>query len=158
MNTIEEIKVVNYTPDYQKVFRALNVEWIQKYFKMEESDYKALDKPNEYILDRGGAILVALYNGEAVGVCSLIKMDDPIYDFELAKMAVSPKVQGKGIGKVLLKATIEKGKELGARNLYLESNRKLNTAIKLYEKMGFKEVLDRNTPYERADIFMEYLY
>lgn len=57
---------------------------------MEEADYKALDHPKEYILDKGGAILVALYKDEPVGVCALCKMDHPLYDYELAKLACQP--------------------------------------------------------------------
>ncbi|WP_342749295.1 MULTISPECIES: hypothetical protein [Sphingobacterium] len=30
-----------------------------------------------------------------MGVCLLIKMDHPAFDYELAKMAVSPKAQGR---------------------------------------------------------------
>ena len=52
----------------QSAFRTLNEEWITDYFRMEEADYKALDHPKEYILDKGGAILVALYKDEPVGV------------------------------------------------------------------------------------------
>jgi len=33
---------------------------------MEESDYKALDHPGEYILDKGGHIYMAVYKGETV--------------------------------------------------------------------------------------------
>ena len=49
-------------------------------------------------LEKGGEILVALYKNEPVGVCALLKMNDEYYDYELSKLAVSPKVQGKGIG------------------------------------------------------------
>ena len=57
----KDIKIVPYEPCYQSAFRTLNEEWITAYFRMEEADYKALDHPKEYILDKGGAILVALY-------------------------------------------------------------------------------------------------
>jgi len=40
-----QIQIVDYEPQYQQCFRDLNVEWISKYFKMEESDYLALDNP-----------------------------------------------------------------------------------------------------------------
>lgn len=63
----------------------MNEEWISNYFVMEEADYKALDNPEEYILDKGGRIFVALYKGEPVGVCALIKMFDDEYDYEMAK-------------------------------------------------------------------------
>jgi hypothetical protein len=65
---------------------------------MEETDYKALDHPDTYIIDKGGYILVALYNQAPLGVCALIKMNDSEYDYELSKMAVSPAAQGKKIG------------------------------------------------------------
>lgn len=149
------VTIVEYTPKYEEAFKRLNEEWISAYFKMEESDHKALDHAQEYILDKGGHILVALYNGEPLGVCALIKMDDPEYDYELAKMAVSPKAQGKSIGWLLGRAVIEKAKAQGAKKLYLESNTILKPAINLYHKLGFKKIAGRITPYERCNIQME---
>ncbi|MFD2935373.1 GNAT family N-acetyltransferase [Spirosoma flavum] len=125
------------------------------YFTMEESDYKALDNPKEHILDKGGKIFIALYRNEPVGVCALIKMDDPVYDFELAKMAVSPKAQGKSIGKRLGEAAIKAAREVGASRIYLESNTILTPAINLYQKLGFQKVVGRTTPYKRGNIQME---
>ncbi len=122
---------------------------------MEPADYKALDDPEGYILNNGGHILVALYKEEPVGVCALLKMDDPVYDYELAKMAVDPKAQGKNIGRLLGEAAIAKARELGGRRIYLESNTLLKPAISLYHKLGFKKVAGRITPYERCNIQME---
>lgn len=150
-----DVKIVNYEPKYQSVFRSLNEEWISNYFKMEETDYKALDNPHEYILNRGGKIFVALYKGEPLGVCALIKMNDPDYDFEMAKMAVSPKAQGKNMGWLLGQSIIKAAKELGASKIYLESNTILKPAINLYYKMGFQKVVGRSTPYDRCNIQME---
>ncbi|WP_222167208.1 bifunctional helix-turn-helix transcriptional regulator/GNAT family N-acetyltransferase [Edaphocola aurantiacus] len=151
----KDVQIVAYKPEYQNAFRSLNEEWISNYFKMEAADYKALDHPEEYILHKGGQILVALYEGEPVGVCALIKMDDPDYDYEMAKMAVSPKAQGKSIGWLLGQAVIQAAKETGASKLYLESNTILKPAINLYYKLGFKKVSGRATPYERCNIQME---
>lgn len=150
-----KVEIVAYKPEYQEVFRALNVEWISTYFEMEESDYKALDNPHSYILDQGGHILVALYEGEPLGVCALIKMNDEEYDFELAKMAVSPKAQGKNIGFLLASAIVDKARSLGAAKIYLESNTILKPAINLYHKLGFKKVAGKPTPYTRCNIQME---
>lgn len=52
---------------------------------MEDSDYKALDHPRSYILDKGGYILVALYNEVPLGVCALIKMNKGEHDFDWLK-------------------------------------------------------------------------
>lgn len=151
----KDVQIVDYEPRYRSAFRSLNKEWISTYFEMEEADYKALDNPEEYILNKGGKILVALYKGEPLGVCALIKMNDPEYDFELAKMAVSPKAQGKNMGYLLGQAIINSAKEMGAAKIYLESNTILKPAINLYYKLGFQKVVGRPTPYSRCNIQME---
>ena len=147
------IKIVDYEAKYRTAFRDINVEWISHYFKMEEEDYKYLEHPKENILDKGGAILVALMDDEPIGVCSLVKMDEQKY--ELAKMGVRPAARGKKIGWLLGQATIEKARKMNATSLYLESNRILTPAINLYHKLGFNEVVGGCSPYTRCDIQME---
>jgi ribosomal protein S18 acetylase RimI-like enzyme len=82
-------------------------------------------------------------------------MEDPDYEFELAKMAVSLKAQGKNVGWLLGQAMVKKASEAGATKIYLESNTILKPAINLYHKLGFQKVGGRPTPYERANIQME---
>lgn len=154
-NTSANVSIVNYEEKYQQAFRTLNVEWISKYFKMEEADFKALDNPDSYILKKGGHILMALLDNEPVGVCALIKMDDELFDYELAKMAVAPKAQGKRIGWQLGNAILDKARSLGAKCIFLESNTILAPAINMYYKLGFTKVEGRPSPYERADIQMK---
>jgi len=153
----KDVEIVAYKSQYQSAFKSLNEDWISTYFEIEEADSKALDNPQEYILNKGGKIFVALYKDEPLGVCALIKMDDPDYDYEMAKMAVSPKAQGKNMGWLLGQAVINSAKELGASKIYLESNTALKPAINLYYKMGFQKISGRPTPYKRANIQMELL-
>src|SRR5450755_522587 len=58
-----QVQIVDYTPAHHAAFRQLNEEWITQYFRMEESDYKSLDHPQEYILDKGGHIFMAMHEG-----------------------------------------------------------------------------------------------
>src|ERR1700756_1186388 len=44
------VQIIDYTPEHKCAFKQLNEEWIRQYFKMEESDYKALDHPDDYII------------------------------------------------------------------------------------------------------------
>ncbi|HVU56282.1 MAG TPA: GNAT family N-acetyltransferase [Puia sp.] len=148
-----DVQIVDYTPAYARAFHDLNEEWITTWFKMEEEDHHALDHPKEHILDGGGHIYIALYKGEAVGACAIIKMKDGGY--ELAKMAVSPRAKGKGIGWLLGQACIGKARELGGTRVYLESNTRLKPAINLYHKLGFRKIAGLPSPYERCDIQME---
>jgi len=148
-----DIGLVPYSEKYRKVFKDLNIEWISKYFKMEEADLKYLDHPENNILKKGGYIAMALYKNKPVGTCALVKMDKD--SFELAKMAVSPECRGKGIGYLLGRHVMDKAKHLGAKKLYLESNTLLKPAIDLYYKLGFQKVARQPSPYERCNIQME---
>lgn len=149
-----EIKIETYQEKYREVFYKLNEDWISKFFKMEQPDRDALENPQSYIIDKGGSIFIATLNDEAVGACALIRRKD-LNCFELAKMAVSPKAQGHGIGFLLGRAVIEKAKSMDEKRLFLESNTILKPAIRLYEKLGFKEIKSCKTPYERCNIQME---
>lgn len=151
-----KVEIVDYAPAFAEVFRTLNEEWITRWFRMEDSDHKALDHPQEYIIDKGGFIFIAIYKGEPVGTCALIAMDDG--GFELAKMAVSPAAQGLGIGYLLGRACIDKARGLGARRVYLESNTMLKPAINLYYKLGFRKASGTPSPYERSNIQMEIVF
>lgn len=151
-----EVQILTYSPQHQPDFKRLNVEWIEQYFRLEPADLKALDHPEQYILEPGGQILLASYQGQIVGTCALIRMDAETY--ELAKMAVSPKAQGFGLGFRLGEAAISLARTLGAKKVYLESNTKLEAAINLYHKLGFrKTVAGLPSPYERCNIQMELL-
>ena len=150
---IAAVTILDFEPQHAVKFRELNEEWITQYFVMEEADHKSLGDPQGYILDKGGYILMARYNYEIVGTCALINDGNGV--FELAKMAVAPKAQGLKIGKLLGEAAIQKARKAGAAKLYLVSNRRLETALNLYKRLGFVEVPMPPSIYKRADIKME---
>lgn len=142
----------------EAVFRELNREWITRYFEWEPADEEKLSDPRGQILDRGGRILLAFDGDGGVGCCALIPMS--CQEFEVAKMAVTDTHQGRGIGHQLMSATIAKARELGAVRLYIETNHTLTPAIRLYRRHGFQDVPAERmvqSPYARADVFMELL-
>lgn len=143
------------TPSDHEAFKNLNLEWIHRYFEVEKKDIEALENPAESILKSGGLILVAELDGEIIGTVALQKMtNDPDYDFELAKMAVSPRAQGMGIGYQLGQALIDQVRQLGGKRIFLETNTSLLPAISLYRKLGFAEIANRPSPYARSDFQM----
>lgn len=151
----KNVEIINYSPIHQAVFQSLNEAWISAYFAVEEEDRRMLCHPEEHIIACGGKIYVALLGGEPVGVCALIKTNDPLPTYELAKMAVAPQAQGKRIGWLLACHAVDSAKRLGAAKLYLESNTVLAPAINLYKKLGFREIAGRPSPYQRVIIHME---
>ncbi len=150
---MHDVQIIDYTSSYQPAFSSLNEEWISTYFTMEPEDYLLLNDPDKYIIQKDGFILLALLDNVAVGTCAMKKMDGSTY--ELCKMCVSPEAQGKKIGYRLCIAAIEKGWLLNAKKIYLETNSKLNAAIQLYHKLGFKQVDPLSSKYQRVDITME---
>lgn len=146
------VEIIDYAPGFRDDFKRLNYEWIEQYFQIEDADRQALEHPDEKILDPGGHIYMACYRGEVVGTCALIRLDNVTY--ELAKMAVTEGARGKGVGWLLGQAAIAKARELGAQQLYLESNTALQPAIRLYQKLGFQQVVGKPSPYARCNIQM----
>ena len=147
------VEVVPYEAKHHDAFRRLNEAWISRYFRIEEPDTRVLEAPQEQILDKGGHILVAVRDGEAIGVCALLRVDDAT--FELAKMAVAEHARGLGAGFLLGEAAKVTAREAGASRLILESNTVLTPAIALYHKLGFVEVTGVHSEYARCNIHME---
>lgn len=148
----------DFRPGDEAAFRRLNEAWITRLFALEPSDLEALGKPQTYILDKGGRVFLAELHGETVGCCGLLPMGP--HEYEVVKMAVSDRAQGKGIGRRILQHTIDQAFAMGATRLYLESNHALAPALHLYEALGFRHLpAERVTPspYARANIFMELL-
>jgi ribosomal protein S18 acetylase RimI-like enzyme len=151
---IKEIKIVGFTVDKKSKFKELNIEWLEKYFEVEEEDKKALDNPEQYYLKNGGEIFFAILNDEICGTCAIKRISKKIY--ELSKMAVSENFQGKQIGKKLALTAIGFAYEKGANKIVLETNPKLTAAINLYKKLGFEILADSEiTNYKRALFKME---
>lgn len=150
------IKIITYSEQYKEDFIRLNTEWIETYFRLEESDLRTFANIDSYIIEGGGQIFLALDDskGEVVGCCALINHPDKDA-YELAKMAVSPKVQGQHIGHQLGSTLIDYARQLGAKRIYLEGNTKLEASIHLYRSLGFKKVPLEGSTYDRCDIIME---
>lgn len=126
-------------------FRALNEEWIGRYFVIDERDRRQLGDPVAAYIDIGGAILIAELDGRPVGCIALVPHGSDAW--ELSKMAVSPELRGRGAGRKLLAAAIDHARASGARSLFLGSSKKLASAVHLYEAFGFEHV-----PREKLDL------
>ena len=153
MNLDNKVIIIPFRPDLKEEIKTLNLEWLNKYFKVEAKDDRTLSDPQGEIIDKGGMIFYAKYDDKIVGTYSLLKIDGTT--FELSKMAVTDGVQGLGIGNKLMKHAVKIAKEKGIKKLILYSNRKLLPAIYLYKKFDFEEVPLEDGVYERADIKME---
>ncbi|MGC4041679.1 MAG: GNAT family N-acetyltransferase [Flavobacterium sp.] len=146
-------RVIPYKSEYRKHFISLNRAWLEEYFYVEQHDIDAFEKLEEIILNPGGEIFFCLIGDEVAGTVAMQKVDNGT--FELAKLAVDKKFQGKKLSNLLMDACIDFAREKKAQKIMLVSSTKLDTALNLYRKYNFTEVPLDETDYDRADIQME---
>jgi N-acetylglutamate synthase-like GNAT family acetyltransferase len=154
--TSPDLTIREFIPGDEIAFRQLNEEWIFREFTMESKDEELLADPRRIILEHGGRIFFAVRDGKTVGCCALLAMGPG--EYELSKMAVTESCRRAGVGRSLLRRIIAECRASGATRLYLETNRKLAPAIRLYESLGFQHLPPaRIVPsrYARADVYME---
>jgi len=154
---IAPIVIADFNPSLADDFRRLNEEWITHFFELENADRKVFADPEKEVIEPGGYIIFALEGNIAVGTVALFKRAKG--EFELGKMAVTPKMQGRDIGKRLMQAAIDRAKTSNAHRIYLETHDKLIPAVNLYRSFGFTPVNNtKSTVYARVNLIMELIF
>src|SRR5690606_22257624 len=121
------IKVFDYQPEHQPYFEKFNRAWIESMFTMEPVDEWVVTNPDKAIVEPGGAILMASYEGNIAGTVGLRKVDEGVFEF--TKMAVDENFRRRGIAEAISYASFRKAKDLGAEKVILYSNTKNAEAI-----------------------------
>ena len=149
-----KLKFRKFTSDDAEKFKSLNVEWLEKFFKVEPIDERVLSNPKREILDPGGFIVMAEIDSEVIGTFAYIKKGDRLYEF--SKMAINPNQRGKGYGNIMMKYAISFAKKHKWKKIILYSNTILKNSIHLYRKYGFIEIkMEETVIYSRGNIKME---
>ena len=152
---MKELNIVEFDAAYAADFKRLNLIWLERYFRVEPIDLEVLSGPEETIIKPGGMVFFALLNGAVVGTCALIKHTEGL--FELSKMAVADTQQGKGIGTRLLSHVIAWDRSRSIRKLFVETNTVLERAVRLYQRVGFRETACESSDahYDRTNLKLE---
>ncbi|MBZ4188325.1 GNAT family N-acetyltransferase [Niabella beijingensis] len=84
---------------------------------------------------------VAEAGGQLLGCCGIYPTEGlPEHCAELVKFYLSGAARGKGAGKSLFNKCLESATALGYSQVYLESLPQFNTAVGMYEKLGFRKL------------------
>lgn len=101
--------------------------------------------------DPGAVVLAARLGGRVVGGATVVLAPElPLAellepgDAGLRMLAVDPEVQGAGVGRTLVEATIELARRRGLRRLSLHTHTVFVRARTLYEAMGFERTPERD--------------
>jgi len=100
--------------------------------------------------DGAGPVLVATDDGVIVGTVMLQTwpnggelLGGP-HEAEMRALAVRSEARGRGVGRALVGAVIERAASLGVRHLLLLTQPEMKTAHRLYEEAGFARLPDRD--------------
>jgi putative acetyltransferase len=148
------VEITAFRPEHADAFGELNREWLERYSLTEPSETEQLEDPERYFLGRGGQIFVALHDGQVVGTCAVLPHGQD--EVEVAKLSVANSFRGRGLARSLVERCIEWAREQGVRRVVLVSNSQLQTALRLYESLGFRYgAVPAGTQYVSADVYME---
>ena len=131
---IEDMKEANLSDVLKIEDQSFTDPWTCNMFKAE------LSNPFSNIwLSRNG-------NGAIMGyICFWIIEDEA----HILNLAVDPLYRGKGVGSLLLSASLDYWGRKGIRVVYLEVRESNMTARKLYDKFGFKIMMRRPKYYRK---------
>ncbi|HSL51245.1 MAG TPA: GNAT family N-acetyltransferase [Candidatus Deferrimicrobiaceae bacterium] len=126
-------------------------------FLGEELDPSGLDHDvanwrGEYDGVAGVMLVVVDPAGQVVGTAAVRRLAPGVA--ELKRMWLRPACRGSGLARRLMDRCLEEARALGGRVLRLDSERRLEAAVRLYRSYGFEEIADYNRN-PRADVWME---
>ena len=118
--------------------------WIRGIYPGEKTALSALSEGTLYVLEEEGKVLAsAIINQKAAD-----GYDKAAWEFDaksdeilvIHTLTVSPSASGKGYGTEFIRFYEAMGKEMGVRDLRLDTNERNKTARAFYKKLGYKEV------------------
>jgi len=121
-----------------EISETMDVKWLDGYVRMNERDLA--DKPvlkkiiEQIILPKG--LLTFKINGQVIG-CGLGVIEDKYIG--LFDIVIDKEYRNQGFGKTMVENILKWGRGMGAEIGYLQVLKNNGSAIRLYEKVGFKE-------------------
>jgi ribosomal protein S18 acetylase RimI-like enzyme len=100
--------------------------------------------------DRAELLVVRDDEGRVVGSVALVlsgdfgEVTDSDDEAAFRMLVVDPAVQGRGIGELLVRACLDRARAAGKRRVVLSTDRRMTTAQRLYERLGFTRLPERD--------------
>ncbi len=141
--------------DVARIIRTVMTEFgaVGKGYSIEDPEVDAMFEAYQvpgaafYVIDRSNRVVGCGGIGPLVG-------GDP-ETCELKKMYYLPEVRGQGLGRKLVERLFVDAARLGYKRVYLETLARMESANRLYAKLGFRPVPQNlgNTGHCRCDLY-----
>jgi len=116
---------------------AEDIALIERYFDQRAFDAELADLPGKYARPRG-RLLIAYVDGRPAGCVALRNLKDGIC--EMKRMFVPEAYRGRGLGRALAMRVIAEAREAGYRAMRLDTSRRQEEAMRLYQRCGFRRI------------------
>jgi ribosomal protein S18 acetylase RimI-like enzyme len=113
-------------------------------------------------------VLVAVENGRILGTATVeldhkVPGSDPERKLEpgeahLRMLGVDPEARGRGVGRMLVEASIELSRARGKRFMGLSTTKVMEVARGMYERMGFVATPERDRHFDSGFVLYAYRY
>jgi ribosomal protein S18 acetylase RimI-like enzyme len=109
-------------------------------------------------------VLVAVDDGRVIG-CVTLELDQTVGDDDvelppdvscIRMLGVDPGARGRGVGRALVEACIERSRQAGKGVVTLRTTERMQSAQRLYARMGFERDGDRDMVFENGFRLMAY--
>ena len=149
--------------EHKKEIGELFGEYTRMLVELDPDFQKSLDQQNydeelEHLEEKyglpGGRLYLAYWDGEPAGCVGMKKLYG--VTGELKRLYVRPAYRGHHLGRLMVERIIEDARSLGYRRLMLDTMPVLESALHLYESMGFRITERYNDSPLDTTIFMEY--
>ena len=124
-----------------------------EYLKIQKYDKELENPASKYGMPEGRLYLA--YVGEELAGCVGLKKLDENDQCELKRMYVRPKFRGKQMGEKLLDVILQDARDIGYKEMYLDTLPFLKSAIKMYHRRGFYEIPSYNDSPLDTTIYMK---
>ena len=139
----------------EKILENLSIESVSDYEQLKDIENSCFKEPawsenvfKEELMQNYKFYYVAKYEEKNIGYVGFERMGD---DLNVQKIAVLEDYRNCGVASKLLEKVFEYQLEQELNKVFLEVDEKNKTAIKFYEKFGFKTISRRENYYKNGD-------
>jgi putative acetyltransferase len=134
---LQQVQTDAEVQEAKKLFEEYHA-WLGLNLCFQNFDQELATLPGDYV-PPDGRLMLAVEGDRIAGCIALRKIDDGIC--EMKRLYVRPEFRGTGLGRALVQNIIEVARDIGYERMRLDTlPGKMDRAIEMYQKLGFKEI------------------